>query len=81
MGPVRVCLHPEARELAECGEVELSVMIRQCLNRRVESIETRSRKVAAWQARRDRMTAKAGWPFTTQDAHIKLKRLYPTFDA
>lgn len=62
------------------AEVELNVMIRQCLNRRIESIQTLSREVAAWQARRDGMEAKVDWQFTTQDARIKLKRLYPTFD-
>ena len=63
------------------AEVELNVMIRQCLNRRIESLETLSQEVAAWQAHRDRMKATVDWQFTTQDARIKLKRLYPTFDA
>ena len=63
------------------AEVELNVMIRQCLNRRIESIETLSREVAAWQAHRDRMKATVDWQFTTQDARTKLKRLYPTFYA
>jgi hypothetical protein len=57
---------------------ELNVMIRQCLNRRIDSIEELRDEVAAWQAARDRLAAKVNWQFTTEDARVKLKRLYPT---
>ena len=63
------------------AEVELNVMIRQCLNRRIDSIDILRREVDAWQDRRDRLKAKVNWQFTTDDARIKLKRLYPTLDA
>ena len=63
------------------AEVELNVMIRQCLNRRIDSIDILRSEVAAWQAARDRIRAKVNWQFTAADARIKLKRLYPTFDA
>ena len=63
------------------AEVELNVMIRQCLNRRIDSIDTLRAEVAAWQAARDRIRAKVDWQFTTDDARVvRLKRLYPTFD-
>ena len=62
------------------AEVELNVMIRQSLNRRIDSIDTLRTEVAAWQAARDRIQAKVNWQFTTDDARVKLKRLYPTFD-
>ena len=62
------------------AEVELSVMIRQCLNRRIDSIDTLRAEVGAWQDARDRIQAKVNWHFTTDDARVKLKRLYPTFD-
>ena len=62
------------------AEVELNVMIRQYLNRRIDCIETLRREVAAWQASRDRIQAKVDWQFTTNDARVKLKRLYLTFD-
>ena len=39
-----------------------------------------SQEVAAWQAQRDRLEAKVDWQFTSDDARIKLKRLYPTLD-
>ena len=62
------------------AEVEINVMIRQCLSRRIDCIEALRREVAAWQASRDRIQAKVDWQFTTEDARVKLKRLYPTFD-
>ena len=63
------------------AEVELNVMIRQCLNRRIESLEVLAREVAAWQADRDRLKATVDWQFTTEDARIRLKRLSPTLHA
>ncbi len=62
------------------AEVELNVMIRQCLNRRIDTVCVLAREVAAWQASRDRIHAKVDWQFTTQDARLKLKRLYPTHE-
>ncbi len=62
------------------AEVELSVIIRQYLNRRIDSIDILRTEVAAWKAARDRTRAKVDWQFTTDDARVKLKRLYPTFD-
>ena len=62
------------------AEVEINVMIRQCLNHRIDSVGVLRDEVAAWQASRDRIPAKVNWQFTTDDARVKLKRLYPTFD-
>lgn len=63
------------------AEIELNVMISQCLDRRIGSMEKLCTEVTAWQARRDQIHAKVNWQFTTEDARIKLKRLYPTFDS
>ena len=63
------------------AEIELNVMIGQCLNRRIDSIDKVCDEVAAWQSQRDRINAKINWQFTAKDARIRLKRLYPTFDA
>ena len=62
------------------AEIELSVMIRQCLGRRIDSIEELASEVAAWQAARDKAGAKVDWQFTAADARIRLKRLYPTLE-
>jgi len=61
------------------AESELSALSRQCLARRIPDKQSLTRQVAAWQAVRNRTHTKAEWHFTTADARIKLKRLYPTF--
>ncbi len=59
------------------AEIELSVLSRQCLNRRIPDKESLQREVAAWSQRRNLEYRKIDWQFTTSDARIKLKRLYP----
>ena len=59
------------------AEIELSVFSRQCLNRRIPDIETLRSEAAAWQKYRNQTANRVDWRFTTQDARIKLKRLYP----
>jgi hypothetical protein len=60
------------------AEIELGVLSRQCLDRRVADKETLITEVAAWQCRRNTAEAKVDWRFTNDEARIKLKRLYPT---
>jgi transposase len=60
------------------AEIELSVLSRQCLSRRLGSFEEARRQVEAWQHHRNHDLAKVNWRFTTEDARIKLKRLYPS---
>jgi transposase len=60
------------------AEIELSVLSRQCLNRRIPDKASLKTEVAAWQKRRNAVKAKVDWRFTTSEARIKLKRLYPT---
>jgi len=62
------------------AEIELNVMIHQCLNGRFDSLDKAATAIAAWQRRRDNLKAKVCWQFTTQDARIKLRRLYPTLE-
>jgi hypothetical protein len=59
------------------AEIELAVLARPCLNRRIADEATMAREVAAWEARRNRHQAVIDWRFTTADARIKLKSLYP----
>jgi len=63
------------------AEIELSVLQRQCLHRRLGDRATIERAVAAWVAARNETTATIDWRFTTGDARGKLKRLYPAFQA
>ena len=60
------------------AEIELSVLGRQCLGRRLPDRDTLAREVAAWEAARNASSTAVDWRFTTSDARIKLKRLYPS---
>ena len=60
------------------AEIEISVLSRQCLFDRTEDIERLERQVSAWQKRRDVAATTVDWRFTTPDARIKLKKLYPS---
>ena len=61
-------------------EIELNVLIGQCLNRRIDDIEVVKKESVAWQQARNNKGAKVNWQFTAEDARIKLKRLYPTLE-
>jgi hypothetical protein len=61
-------------------EIELSVLVRQCLKRRIPDIETLRCEAQAWCEERNRLGASVDWRFTTEDARIKLRKLYPTID-
>ncbi len=63
------------------AEIELNVLTAQCLNRRIDDISVVRREVLAWQECRNNKNAKVNWQFTTEDARIKLSRLYPTLDS
>jgi hypothetical protein len=83
---------PEARRLASrleihhtpkhgswlnMAEIELSVLKRQCLTRRIAEMSSMKAEVDAWENNRNHSARKINWQFTTDDARIKLKRLYP----
>jgi DDE superfamily endonuclease len=59
------------------AEIELSVLTKQCLDRRIPDVPTLRRETAAWADRRNAAQTGVDWQFTTSDARIKLKRLYP----
>ena len=60
------------------AEIEIGVLARQCLDRRVPDQSVLRREVGAWQQQRNRDTVRVDWRFTTADARIKLKSLYPS---
>lgn len=62
------------------AEIELNVLIGQCLNRRIDDIGIVRRETKAWQEARNNKNAKVNWQFRTEDARIKLNRLYPTLE-
>ena len=59
------------------AEIELSVLKGQCLDRRIADLETMRTEVAAWNRNRNNRTKRINWQFTTKEARIRLKRLYP----
>ena len=62
------------------AEIELNVLIGQCMNRRIDNIETVKTESTAWQKARNNKGAKVNWQFKAEDARVKLERLYPTLD-
>jgi len=62
------------------AEIELNVLNGQCLNRRIDNMETIINEVDAWQNHRNNKNSKINWRFTTKDSRIKLKRLYPSIE-
>ena len=60
------------------AEIELSVLARQCLDRRIPDPTTLTQEGAAWERQRNAAQCRVDWRFTTQEARIKLKRLYPS---
>ncbi len=75
----RLELHytPKHGSWLNMAESELSILARQCLDRRIADAATLARQVAAWAARRNAAHATMTWRFTTTDARIKLTQLYP----
>jgi len=68
---------PEHGSWLNMAECELSVLARQCTNRRIADGATLKQEVAAWERDRNAARVTISWHFTTADARIKLKRLYP----
>jgi len=75
----RLELHftPKHGSWLNIAEIELSVLKRQCLAGRIDCIDKMRAKVAAWNTDRNNRQTKVDWQFRTDDARIKLKRLYP----
>jgi len=68
---------PKHGSWLDMAESELGVLSSQCLSRRIPDKQTLQTEVAAWQNYRNKHHTKADWQFTTADARVKLKRLYP----
>lgn len=68
---------PKHGSWLDIAEIELNVMTRQCLSRRIENIDTLRGELAAWERDRNNIHASVNWQFRTKDARIKLVSLYP----
>jgi hypothetical protein len=71
---------PKHGSWLDMAEIELGILARQCLSRRIDNMEQLKDEVAAWQVIRNTAEAKVNWRFTTKNARIKLKKLYPSFE-
>ncbi len=69
---------PKHGSWLDMAEIELSVLARECLDRRIPDKVTLIKEVTAWEIRRNQGDRTVDWQFTTTDARIKLKRLYPS---
>lgn len=70
---------PKHGNWLDVAEIELNVMTRQCLSRRISDIEQLRRELSAWEIERNILAAKVNWHFRTNDARIKLSSLYPAY--
>jgi len=79
----RLELHytPKHGSWLDMAEIEFSVLSRQCLDQRIPDEPTLVRQVTAWEEDRNDNATKVNWQFTTQDARIKLRKLYPSYHA
>jgi hypothetical protein len=75
-----LCHTPRNGSWLNVAEIELSVLAEQCLDRRIEDEATLQRELTAWQKQRNQKASKVHWQFSTADARIKLRRLYPTIE-
>jgi hypothetical protein len=80
LGRLEIHHTPKHASWLNMAETELSVLGRQCLDRRIADQETLAKEVSTWEKERNERSVKVDWQFTTADARIKLKRLYPTIE-
>jgi len=72
---------PKHGSWLDMAEIELGILSRQCLSRRIDNAQELRREAKAWETARNAAGTKVDWQFTTEDARIKLKRLYPSVEA
>lgn len=78
---LEVVYTPKHGSWLNIAEIELSVFRRQCLwHRRIPDVETLRREAKAWATHRNAVAKRVNWQFTTKDARIRLKKLYPQFE-
>jgi hypothetical protein len=80
VGRLEFVYTPKHGSWLNVAEIELSVLARQCLDRRIPDLAALRREVAAWEEERNAAAVRVDWQFTTADARTKLKRLYPVLE-
>jgi hypothetical protein len=79
MGRFEFHYTPKHGSWLNMAETELSVMQKQCLDRRIENMGSLEKEVGAWNRHRNQKAKTIQWHFTTEDARIKLQKLYPSY--
>jgi hypothetical protein len=80
IGRLEFVYTPKHASWLNMAEIELSVLARQCLGRRIPDEQALAAEVTAWEADRNAAVVNVDWQFTTADARVKLKRLYPIIE-
>jgi len=80
LGRLEIHYTPKHGSWLNMAEIEFSVLSKQCLDRRIPDQATLKREIQAWQQQRNACSSPMQWRFTTEEARIKLKRLYPTLN-
>jgi hypothetical protein len=80
MGRFEVHYTPKHGSWLDMAEIELGILGRQCLARRIDNVHDLRREVQAWEVARDTAATKVNWQFTTTNARIKLRKLYPSIE-
>jgi hypothetical protein len=80
VGRFEIHYTPKHGSWLDMAEIELGIMGRQCLSRRIDNVQSLRREVKAWQTARNAAATKVNWQFTTADARIKLRKLYPSIE-
>jgi transposase len=78
MDKIEFVFTPKYGSWLNMAEIELNVLTKQCLNRHIDNLKYIKKEVSAWQRSRNKERKKINWQFTTKDARIKLKKLYPS---
>ena len=81
LGKLEIHYTPKHGSWLNMAEIELSILSRQCLNRRIPDQRSMRKQVEAWEHERNSSPKAMNWQFTTEDARIKLKKLYPTYSS
>ena len=71
---------PKHGSWLDMAEIELGILNRQCLDRRLDNVEELKRETSAWESRRNATSVKVNWRFTNAEARVKLKKLYPSIE-
>jgi hypothetical protein len=81
LSKIEIHYTPKHGSWLNMAEIELSILSKQCIDRRIPDKINLTNEIAAWKDKRNNNSSKMNWQFTTKDARVKLKKLYPTYSS